>query len=110
VSSTDRARIERAVRTAAWKARLAADPTILRPIPRDVVQPARIELLELTHARGIPAAAPWRGALRAWTTDRWPLARAYVMAEIYRTPRTLERCASLAFQAAARLGASIVES
>lgn len=94
--SSDRARIERAVRSAAWKARVAADPTILTPIPHDPDHAARVALHARLVRRGATTApAPW---------PRWGLAEAYVAAEINRSHRTLAFCAGLVYQTAARLG------
>lgn len=95
-NSTNQARIERTVRSAAWKARVAADPTILTPIPHDPDHAARVTLHARLVRRGTTTApTPW---------PRWGLAEAYIAAEINRSHRTLAFCASLVYLAAARLG------
>ena len=86
----------RKARSAAWKERVAAEPSALRPIPHDEDLPTRAALHRRTVLRGATSARP------PWA--RWGLAAAYIALEIHRTPRTLERVANLATIAAARLG------
>ena len=85
----------RKARSAAWKERVAAEPSALRPIPHDEDLPTRVALHARTVRGGTYKPSPW---------PKWGLAAAYVALEINRTPRTLERAANLATVAAARLG------
>lgn len=102
--------VARQIRSKVFLAARAADPNALLPISsRDPVHSARVELYRALRARGFLGAPPWTVAPKAWQSERWPLARAYLTAEIYRTHRTVERCASLAYAAAARLGVAITD-
>ena len=85
----------REARSAAWKERVAADASALRPIPHDEDLPTRVALHARTVRGGTYKPSPW---------PKWGLAAAYVAFEIYRTPRMLQRAANLATVAAARLG------
>ena len=99
----------RQLRSATFLAARAADPTALLPIPRETLHKVRRTLWLALRARGLTAPPLWKGAPKAWQSEAWPLTRAYVQAEIFRSHRTVERCANLAYLAAQRLGTAITE-